>query len=258
MRLSGRVAVITGSRTGIGKGLARAFLAEGAQVVINGRDPSGHSLAKELDRNGNCVYVVADIRIREEVDRLVSESIANFGRVDIAVNNAGGSDAFAMIHEMTDEAWENALSWNIRASFWLTRSVLPGMMSRQWGRIINMSSVEGKQANKANIAHYITNKHGLAGLTKATAFEYGAMGITCNAICPGAIETEQMLVSGPAYAEAAGSTYDEFKRQYAEASAIKRFNTVEEVASLAVLLASDDGGGINGAQINVDGFTAQY
>jgi len=258
MQLNGRVAVITGSRTGIGLGLAKAFLEEGAQVVINGRDPSGHQLAKELSESGNCIYVAADIRVRKEVDRLVDEAIASFGKVDIAVNNAGGVDAFAMIHEMTDEAWENALAWNLKASFWLTRRVLPGMMDRRWGRIINMSSIEGKQANKAKIAHYITNKHGLAGLTKATAFEYGAMGISCNAICPGAIETERMLVSGPAFAEAAGSTYDEFKQEYADASAIKRLNTVEEVAALAVLLASEIGGGINGAQINVDGFTAQY
>lgn len=258
MQLKGRVAVVTGSRTGIGLGLAKTLLEEGAKVVINGRDPSGYQLASELDANGDCFYVAADIRVREEVDRLVDETIDKFGKVDIAVNNAGGSDDFAMIHEMTDEAWENALAWNLKASFWLTRRVLPDMMSRRWGRIINMSSIEGKQANKANIAHYITNKHGLAGLTKATAFEYGAMGITCNAICPGAIETERMLVSGPAFAEAAGSTYEEFKQQYADASAIKRLNTVEEVAALAVLLASENGGGINGAQINVDGFTAQY
>jgi len=258
MQLSGRVAVITGSRTGIGKGLAIAFLQEGAQVVIHGRDPAGHQLARELDPDGNCVYVAADVRTRAEVDRLVDETVATFGRVDIAVNNAGGSDDFAMIHEMTDEAWNNAIAWNLNAAFWLTRRVLPDMMSRKWGRIINMSSIEGKQATSANIAHYITNKHGLNGFTKATAFEYGSYGVTCNAICPGAIETERMLVSGPAFAEAAGITYEDFKQHYADASAIKRLNTVEEVAAVAVLLASQNGGGVNGALINVDGFTAQY
>jgi len=181
-----------------------------------------------------------------------------FGKVDIAVNNAGGSDDFAMIHEMTDQAWDNAIAWNLNAAFWLARRVLPDMMSRHWGRIINMPSIEGKQATSANIAHYVTNKHGLNGFTKATAFEYGSYGVTCNAICPGAIETERMMVSGPAFAEAAGITYDQFKQHYADASTIKRLNTVQEVAAVAILLASDKGGGVNGALINVDGFTAQY
>ena len=143
-----------------------------------------------------------------------------------------------MIHEMTDEAWNNAIAWTLNAAFWLTRRVLPDMMSRKWGRIINMSSIEGKQATSANIAHYITNKHGLNGFTKATAFEYCSYGVTCNAICPGAIETERMLVSGPAFAEAAGITYEDFKQHYADASAIKRLNTVEEVAAVAAFIES--------------------
>lgn len=258
MQLSGRVAVITGGRTGIGKGLAKAFLAEGAQVAIHGRDPSGDRVAAELDGDGNCSYVAGDVRVRDDIERLVDETVKRYGKVDIAVNNAGGSDDFALIHEMSDEAWENALAWNLKAAFWLTRKVLPSMMSEKWGRIINMSSIEGKQANKASVSHYITNKHGLNGLTKATAFEYGALGITCNAICPGAIETERMKEAGPEVAAAEGITYEQFKEHYAAASAIKRLNTVEEVAAVAVLLASDVGGGINGAMWNVDGFTAQY
>jgi 3-hydroxybutyrate dehydrogenase/3-oxoacyl-[acyl-carrier protein] reductase len=118
--------------------------------------------------------------------------------------------------------------------------------------------VEGKQANKPSVSHYITNKHAINGLTKAIAFEYGTKGITCNAICPGAIETDIMKVAGPQVAEQAGITYEQFLDNYAQESAIKRLNTVEEVAAMAVLLASDIGAGITGALINVDGGTAQW
>ena len=108
------------------------------------------------------------------------------------------------------------------------------------------------------MSHYITNKHAINGLTKAVAFEYGTMGITCNAICPGAIETDIMKVAGPAAAEQAGITYEQFLDNYAQESAIKRLNTVEEVAAMAVLLASDVGAGITGSLINVDGGTSQW
>jgi NAD(P)-dependent dehydrogenase (short-subunit alcohol dehydrogenase family) len=159
---------------------------------------------------------------------------------------------------MSDEAWANALSWNLNAVFRATRRALPTMIANGWGRIINISSVEGKQANKAVISHYITNKHAINGFTKATAFEYGTQGITCNALCPGAVETDIMREAGAQVAEHAGITYEQFLGGYADAAAIKRLNTVEEVAAMAVLLASDVGGGITGALLNVDGGTAQY
>jgi len=132
------------------------------------------------------------------------------------------------------------------------------MLDRGWGRIINISSVEGKQANKPAVSHYITNKHAINGFTKAVAHEYGPRGITCNAICPGAVETDLMKEAGPVVAEQAGITYEQFLDNYAQESAIKRLNTVEEVAAMAALLASDVGGGITGALINVDGGTAQW
>jgi len=204
------------------------------------------------------MFVQCDVRRQADVNNLVDQAAERYGSVDILVNNAGGSDGFALVHEMSDEAWLNALDWNLNAVFWGTRRALRYMLERGWGRIINISSVEGKQANKPTVSHYITNKHAINGLTKAVAFEYGPKGITCNAICPGAIETDTMRELGPQAAAGAGITYQQFMDNYAQESAIKRLNTVREVAAMASLLASDVGGGITGALINVDGGTAQW
>ena len=257
--LDGRIALITGGTRGIGRGIAEAFLAAGASVMISGKSPDkGKQALAELGVGSRAAFTSCDVRVQAEVEALVDETVALFGRVDILVNNAGGSDGFAPIHLMSDEAWENALSWNLNAVFRATRKVLPGMTANGWGRIINISSVEGKQANKAMISHYITNKHAINGFTKATAFEYGTQGVTCNALCPGAIETDIMRSAGAQVAEQAGITYQQFLDSYAADAAIKRLNTVEEVAAMATLLASNAGAGITGALLNIDGGTSQY
>jgi 3-hydroxybutyrate dehydrogenase/3-oxoacyl-[acyl-carrier protein] reductase len=132
------------------------------------------------------------------------------------------------------------------------------MLASQWGRVIAISSVEGKQATKSMVSHYITNKHAINGFVKAVAFEYGTNGITSNAICPGAIETDIMKVAGRDAAAAAGMSYEDFLDAYAADSMIKRLNTCEEVAAMAVLLASDAGAGITGALLNVDGGSSSW
>ena len=257
--LDKRVAVITGGTRGIGRGIAEAFAAEGAAVVLSGKSQDkGQQALDEMGLGDRAMFVQCDVRRQADVNNLVDQAAQRYGSVDILVNNAGGSDGFALVHEMSDEAWLNALDWNLNAVFWGTRRALPYMIERGWGRIINISSVEGKQANKPTVSHYITNKHAINGLTKAVAFEYGPKGITCNAICPGAIETDTMRELGPQAAAGAGITYQQFMDSYAQESAIKRLNTVEEVAAMASLLASDVGGGISGALINVDGGTAQW
>jgi 3-hydroxybutyrate dehydrogenase/3-oxoacyl-[acyl-carrier protein] reductase len=187
---------------------------------------------------------------------VIDETVARVGRIDILVNNAGGSSGYAPVAELSDEAWREALDWMVNATFWATRRALRDMIPRRWGRIINISSVEGKQANKPAVAHYITNKHAINGFTKAVAFENGAFGITCNAILPGAVETDLMRDRGPAAARAAGISYAQFLEGYAKEAAIKRLNTVEEIAAVAVLLASEVGGGITGALLDVDGGSA--
>ena len=163
---------------------------------------------------------------------------------------------FAPGAELSEAAWQEAAAWILHSAFWATRQVLPDMESRKWGRIINIGSVEGKQASKENVSHYITFKHALNGFTKAVAFEYGNQGITSNVICPGAVETDLMKEAGPAAAESMGISYEQFKKNYAEEASIKRLNTVEEVAALAVFLCSQAGSGMTGAILAVDGGTA--
>ena len=257
--LDKKVAVITGGTRGIGRAIAEAFAGAGAAVVISGKSADkGQQALDEMGLGDRAMFVQCDVRRQGDINNLVDQAAQRYGSVDILVNNAGGSDGFALVHQMSDEAWLNALDWNLNAVFWGTRRALRYMLERGWGRIINISSVEGKQANKPAVSHYITNKHAINGLTKAVAFEYGPQGITCNAICPGAIETDTMRELGPQAAAGAGITYQQFMDNYAGESAIKRLNTVQEVAAMASLLASDVGGGITGALINVDGGTAQW
>ena len=259
LTLDKRVALITGGSRGIGRGIAEAFLAQGAAVVISGKSlEKGQQALEEMGALDRASFVQCDVRDKDQLNGLVDATVEQYGGIDVLVNNAGGTDGFAIVHQMTDEAWLNALDWNLNAVFYASKRALGYMVDRGWGRIINISSVEGKQGNKPAVSHYITNKHAINGLTKAIAHEYGPLGITCNAICPGAIETDIMKVAGPAAAEQAGITYAQFLDNYAQESALKRLNTVEEVAAMAVLLASDVGGGITGSLINVDGGTSQW
>ncbi|MDP6828470.1 MAG: SDR family oxidoreductase [Pseudomonadales bacterium] len=255
--LTGQVAVITGSTRGIGRAIAEALLAKGASVVVNGRSrEKGARAVEEMAGGDRVLFVAGDVTCQEDVENVVSAAIERYGKVDILVNNAGGSSGFALVADLSDEAWQQAAAWILHSAFWATRAALKDMAKRGYGRIINISSVEGRQANKATASHYITFKHALNGFTKAVAFEYGATGITCNAISPGGVETDLMTETGPAAAESAGITYEQFKDNYAQETAIKRLNTVEEVAAVALLLVSPEGGGFTGANLPVDGGTA--
>ena len=254
--LEGKVALVTGGTRGIGRGIAEAFLSAGARVAVNGRSPEkGATTIREMSAGDRAWYIGGDVTQQAEVEAMVDATLDHFGRIDILVNNAGGSTGFAPIHELSEAAWQQASSWILDSCFWATRRVLPDMLQRQWGRIINVSSVEGNAASKKNVSHYITFKHAMNGFTKATAFEYGDQGITANAISPGAVETDLMMAQGPAAAESMGLTYEAFKDGYAQESAIKRLNTVDEVASLALFLVGEQAGGITGAILPVDGGT---
>ncbi len=255
--LSGKVVAVTGGSRGIGKAIAEALLRTGASVAINGRnEEKGHQTIKEIGEDQPIIFIKGDVRKQSEVENFIAKTIEKFGQIDILINNAGGSGGFAPVSELTDEAWENAAAWILHSTFWATRAALRDMNQRGWGRIINISSVEGRQANKENVAHYITFKHAMNGFTKAVAFENGAKGITCNAISPGAVETDLMMEQGPAAAESMGISYEEFKQNYAQESSIKRLNTTDEVSGLAVFLCSELGSGITGAILPVDGGTS--
>jgi 3-hydroxybutyrate dehydrogenase len=256
--LSGRVAVITGGTRGIGRAIAEGFLADGANVVINGRDAAkGQRSVDEINAGDRVHFVQGDAAIRADCDRLIDETVARYGRIDILVNNAGGSANNAPVAELTDEAMDNALKLNLWSTFWCSRKALGHMIPQQWGRIINISSVEGK-VGKPGIAIYVTAKHAVNGLTKSMAHEVGTLGITVNALCPGAIETDMMKDEGPRAAESMGLKYEELLAWFASESAIQRLNEVEDVALVASLLASEAGAGITGAMISIDGGTSPY
>ena len=255
--LEGKVAVVTGGTRGIGRGIAEALLSAGARVAINGRNQEkGNRALEELSAGDDVIFIKGDVTNQVDVESVINETVSAFGRIDILINNAGGSGGFAPVADMSDDAWQQAAAWILHSAFWATRLALRDMEPRGWGRIINISSVEGKQANKENVSHYITFKHAMNGFTKAVAFEYGTKGITSNAISPGAVETDLMLEAGPAAAESMGISYEAFKDNYAQDAAIKRLNTVDEVVALALFLCSDAGAGITGAILPVDGGTA--
>lgn len=259
MQLDGSVAVITGGTKGIGRGIAEAFLREGASVALNGRSPESGELAlAELGQPDRTLFLAGDATDRADVEALIDGAAARFGRVDILVNNAGGADNHAPVADLTDEAMDLALRWNLWSTFYGMRHALKTYMIPQgYGRIINISSVEGKEG-KPGIATYVTAKHAVHGLTKSAAQEVGTLGITVNAICPGMIETESVRTQGRSAATAAGLSYETFTKQFTDESAVKRFLTVEEVAAMALLLASPAGSGITGAMLSVDGGTASY
>src|SRR3954447_12564261 len=259
MQLEGKVAAITGSTAGIGKGIAAAFLKEGARVVLNGRDgETGQKVLAELDAGDRAIFCGGDVKKQADVERLVATTAEHFGRLDILVNNAGGATGLgAPTWELSDEVWDDVIAWNLNATFWATRAALRLMVAQQSGRIINISSVEGKPG-KPILTPYVAAKHAINGMTKSIAKEVGTSGITVNAICPGLVLTDIVMRNGPATAEGMGLTFDGMVKLFASESAIKRPNTVEEVAAVAVLLASDVAAGITGATYSVDGGTAAY
>lgn len=258
MELEGKVAAVTGGTRGIGRAIAEAFVREGAKVVINGRsEDKGRQAVKEMDAGDAVLFVAGDTKIREDCERVVDTTVEHFGQIDIMVNNAGGASNHAPVAELTDEALEDALRWNLWSTFWCTRRSLQNMIPRQWGRIINISSVEGK-CGKPGVSIYVTAKHAVNGLTKACAHEVGTLGITVNALCPGAIETDIMAEEGAKAAESMGMSYQELLDWFAREAATKRLCEVDDVAAVAVLLASEAGAGITGTAISIDGGTSPY
>jgi len=257
-KLDGKVAVITSGSTGIGRGIGEAFLAEGASIVINGRDPEkGARALKEINAGDRGHFIRGDVTVREDIDVVVGGAVERFGRLDILVNNAGGLIKTAPVANLADEDWDYAVKWNLYSAFWASRKALEYMIPQKSGRIINISSVEGKHG-KPVLTAYVAAKHAINGLTKAVAKEVGTQGVTVNAICPGLVITDIIKRNGPLTAQAMGITFDEMVGLFAAESAIKRPNTPDEVAAVAVLLASDVGAGITGAIYSVDGGTAAY
>jgi NAD(P)-dependent dehydrogenase (short-subunit alcohol dehydrogenase family) len=256
--LTGRVAAITGGTRGIGRAIAEAFLAEGCKVVLNGTNAEkGAQAVAEIGRPDDVLFVKGDAKVREDCERVVDQAVEHFGRIDIMVNNAGGATNHAPVAKLTDEALDDALKWNLWSTFWCSRKAVNYMIPQGWGRIINISSVEGK-CGKPGLSIYVIAKHAINGLTKSMAQEVGTMGITVNSLCPGVIETDIVREQGPQAAEAMGISYEQLIEYFVEESATKRVMAVDDVAAVAMLLASEAGAGITGSLISIDGGTSPY
>jgi 3-hydroxybutyrate dehydrogenase len=257
-KLDGRVAAITGGTAGIGRGIAEAFLAEGASVALNGRNQEkGEKVLSELGVGDRAIFIAGDVMNNAETEAFVDQAKEHFGHLDILVNNAGGAAVLLPTVDMPFDDWAMTFQWNLHSTFVATKRALPGMIEQGWGRIINISSVEGK-VGKPVVTAYVSAKHAINGLTKAVAKEVGTTGVTVNALCPGLVITDIVKDNGPNTAAAMGLTFDEMVDLFAQESAIKRPNTVEEVGNAAVMLACDLGAGVTGALISVDGGTSPY
>ncbi|MEI6496376.1 MAG: SDR family NAD(P)-dependent oxidoreductase [Actinomycetota bacterium] len=258
-KLDGKVACITGGTRSIGRAMAEAFIAEGASVVVNGRDEAkGQQCLAEMNAGDRAAFYAGDASKQSAVEGLIDFTIERFGKLDICCLNSGGVSMTAPVAMMTDEEWQLEIDWNLNHVFWGMRRALQHMMPREAGRIIVTSSVEGK-LGKPGIPGYSTTKHAVNGLVKSAAQEVGTMGITVNAILPGIIETDIVRSTGPDSAVAMGlAGYDELINMFAQESAIKRPNKVEEVAAVAVMLASDAARNMTGCLFPVDGGTMPY
>ena len=255
MKLKNKVALITGGGRGIGRAIALAFAQEGADIAVAARTLAQvDSVAQEISSQSKVrtLPVACDVSQVSSVEAMFQQVTERLGREpDILVNNAGIAES-APLTKTNDELWQKHLAINLSGSFYCTRAALPAMISRGWGRIINIASIAGK-TGAPYIAAYSASKHGLLGLTRSTALEFAAKGITTNAICPGYVDTEMTSRGVENITKKTGRSAEEALAAIKKMSPQGRLVTSEEVAALALLLASEVGGAINGQAINVDG-----
>jgi len=258
-KLDGKVACITGGTRSIGRAMAEAFVAEGGKVVVNGRsEEKGATCLAEMDAGDNAAFYAGDASKQDAVEGLIDFTIETYGQLDVCCLNSGGVNMTAPVAQMSDEEWNLEIDWNLNQVFWGMRRALQHMIPRESGRVLVTSSVEGK-LGKPGIPGYAATKHAVNGLVKAAAHEVGTMGITVNSILPGLIETDIVRDTGEDSAIAMGlEGYDALIEMFSQESAIKRPNTVEEVAAVAVFLASDSAKNITGTMFPVDGGTMPY
>ncbi len=254
MELEGKVALVTGGGSGIGKAIAERFLKEGATVIVHDLPGPGEAVAKAM---GAHHFLSADLSSRDETSALGQAALALHGRVDVLVNNAGFQHV-APVEEFPEETWAAMIQVMLVAPFQLTRSVIPSMKSNMWGRIINISSLHGVVASPFKSA-YISAKHGIIGLTRTVALEVGSFNITVNAICPAYVRTPLVEKQIEAQAKTHGIPEEEVvEKVMLEPAAIKRLVEPEEVADFTLYLASERGACMTGAPYLMDlGWTAR-
>jgi 3-hydroxybutyrate dehydrogenase len=254
--LNEKVAVVTGSTSGIGLGIARALAMQGCRVVLNGRRQTEETEALRGDiaaaSGTDVIFQRADMSKPDDI-RAMMEAVADeLGPIDILVNNAGVQHV-SPIEDFSSEAWDMVLATNLSSAFHCTKAVLPAMKKRGWGRIINVASAHGLVASPFKSA-YVAAKHGMLGLTKVTALETAEQGVTCNAICPGYVYTPLVEAQIEGQAKSHGIPREQVIRDVLLAQQPnKRVATTDELGSIAVFLASDAAASITGAAIPVDG-----
>jgi len=259
MKLSNRIALITGGGRGIGRAIALAFAREGASVAVAARTAEQvEHVAQEIETKGiRALALVCDVSDRASVEKLFVDARAGFGRdPDILVNNAGMAESAPLL-KTDDELWHRLLAVNLSGTFYCTRAALPAMLANGWGRIINVASIAGK-TGAPYIAAYAASKHGVLGLTRSLALELASKGITANAICPGYVDTDMTTRGIENITKKTGRPAEEALDAIKKMSPQNRLVTSDEVAAVALLLASEEGRGINGQAINVDGGTVLF
>jgi 3-hydroxybutyrate dehydrogenase len=250
--LTGKTALVTGSTSGIGLGIARSLALHGANVILNGFGDVASAKAQVAEFEAQVGYHPADVSKPDEIAALIKYCEMEMGGVDILVNNAGIQHV-APIDEFPVERWDAVIAINLNSAFHTTRLLLPAMKARRWGRIINIASVHGLVAS-ANKSAYVTAKHGLIGMTKAVALETATSAITVNAICPGWVLTPLVQRQVDARAQQDQVSNEEAKRRLlAEKQPSLQFTTPEQLGELTVFLCSPAADNIRGAAINVDG-----
>lgn len=253
--LKGRTALITGGGRGIGREIALTFARQGARIAVAARTAEQvEQVAREI--GNNAIALVCDVSDSGSVTRMFSDMRERLGDADILVNNAGIAESATFVNT-TDELWHRHLSINLSGTFYCTRAALPAMLKKGWGRVINVASIAAK-TGAPYVSAYTASKHGVLGLTRTLALEVATAGITVNAICPGYVETEMVSRGIDQITKKTGRTAEEALDALKKMSPQNRLVTPEEVAAVALLLASDDGRGINGQGINVDGGTVLY
>jgi len=254
--LQGKTAIVTGSTSGIGLGIAEAFAHSGANVVLNG---FGDAMQIEKTRselaqrtNAKIVYSPADMSKPKAIAQMVRQTSETFGGVDIMVNNAGIQHV-APIEEFPEEKWDAIMAINLSSAFHATKLVLPSMREKGWGRVINVASAHALVASPYKAA-YVAAKHGVLGLTKVTALETAEDGITCNAICPGYVRTPLVEKQIDDQARAHGIPREQVVNDVLlKNQPNKRFIEVAELAALALFLCSDSGASVTGVALPMDG-----
>jgi len=255
--LKGKTALVTGSTSGIGLGIAKALAQQGANIVLNGFGDVDGPKAEVAALGVKVGYHGADMSKPAEIEAMMNYAATEFGRVDILVNNAGIQHV-ARIENFPVERWDAIIAINMSSAFHATRLALPAMKAADWGRIINVASIHGL-VGSAEKSAYVAAKHGVVGLTKVTALENATTGVTCNAICPGWVLTPLVQKQVDAKAAALAISNEEAtKLLLGEKEPSMQFTTPEELGALAVFFCSPAGNNVRGVAWNMDGgWTAQ-